>query len=218
MDTKHLAVDGYVDVLPTPGPRGTVAFELIVRPADADTAAPDTPDTVVVCSIGDPRITELLLTGIELSDLLRVTGTLVQPDDPALPGRLTVDALEVLAAAPIPVPRELVFDRYGQYAVIFNADRDAVPVFLASGEWVGEATSADLIGPADRRLGERRRPMTPAVPAQRTLLQRFPVGHPCGSRPPTSAPLFQRAQGIAARVVTDLAGDQFLMVDDTRPQ
>ncbi|RST19587.1 hypothetical protein E2C00_00650 [Streptomyces sp. WAC05374] len=115
--------------------------------ADADTAAPDTPDTVVVCSVGDPRITELLLTGIGLGDLLRVIGTLVQPDDPAVPGRLTVDAPEVLAAAPIPVPRELVFDRYGQYAVIFNADRDAVPVFLASGEWVGGATSADLVGP-----------------------------------------------------------------------
>ncbi|WP_236247004.1 hypothetical protein [Streptomyces sp. CC210A] len=147
MNTKHLAVDGYVDALPAPGPSGTVAFELIVRPADADTASPDAPDMVFVCSTGDPRITELLLTGIELGDLLRVTGTLVQPDDPAGPARLTVDALKVLAAAPIPVPRELVFDRYGRYVVIFNADRDAVPVFLASGEWVGEAASADLIGP-----------------------------------------------------------------------
>ncbi|MER7111910.1 hypothetical protein [Streptomyces sp. NPDC000229] len=45
------------------------------------------------------------------------------------------------------MPRELIFDRYGPYVVIFNADRDAVPVFLASGEWVGEAPSADLIGP-----------------------------------------------------------------------
>ncbi|MEU0276556.1 hypothetical protein [Streptomyces sp. NPDC006307] len=146
MDTKHLAVDGYVDTVPSPGPRGTAAFELIVQPADANTA-PDAPDMVVVCSTGDPRITELLLNGIQLGDLLRVTGTLVQPDDSTAPARLTVDALEVLAAAPIPVPRELVFDRYGPYVVIFNADRDAVPVFLASGEWVGEAPSADLIGP-----------------------------------------------------------------------
>ncbi|GGU60859.1 hypothetical protein [Streptomyces lavendofoliae] len=94
-----------------------------------------------------PPITELLLTGIEFGDLLRVTGTLTQSGDPAAPARLTVDALEVLAAAPIPVPCGLVFDRYGPYVVIFNADRDAVPVFLASGAWVGEAASADLIGP-----------------------------------------------------------------------
>ncbi|MEU0274582.1 hypothetical protein [Streptomyces sp. NPDC006307] len=58
--------------------------------------------------------------------------------------------------------------------------------------------------------------MTPAVPAQRTVRQRFPVGHPCGSRPPTSTPPFQRAQGVAARVVMDLASDQFLVVNDTR--
>ncbi|MGI5485124.1 hypothetical protein [Streptomyces lavendofoliae] len=41
MDTKHCAIDGYVDALPTPGPSGTVTFELIVRPADADTVSPD---------------------------------------------------------------------------------------------------------------------------------------------------------------------------------
>lgn len=85
METKHLAVDGYVDALPAPGPSGTVAFELIVRPADADTASPDAPDTVLVCSTGDPRITELLLTGVELGDLLRVTGTLTQSDAPDAP-------------------------------------------------------------------------------------------------------------------------------------
>ncbi|CAL9676642.1 hypothetical protein SUDANB105_07939 [Streptomyces sp. enrichment culture] len=146
MDTKHLTVDGYVDALPTPGPRGTTDFELIVRPTDADTVSPDAPDTVVVCSTGDPRITELLLNGIQLGDLVRVTGILVQPDDPATPARITVAALEILAAAPIPVPHELVFDRYGAYVVIFDADRDSVPVFLASGEWVGEAASAETIG------------------------------------------------------------------------
>jgi hypothetical protein len=145
MDSAHLTVDGYVDALPSPGPRGTAAFRLIVRPADADTASPDAVDTVVVCSAGDPRITGLLLSGIQFGDLLRVNGTLVQPPTPGEPARLTVDALEILAAAPIPVPRELVFDRYGPYVVIFNADSEAVPVFLSTGEWVGEATSGDLI-------------------------------------------------------------------------
>ncbi|GGU60864.1 hypothetical protein GCM10010274_57060 [Streptomyces lavendofoliae] len=55
MDTKHLAVDGYVDSLPTSGPSGTVTFELIVRPADADIASPDALDTALVCSAGAPH-------------------------------------------------------------------------------------------------------------------------------------------------------------------
>lgn len=147
MDTKYLDVDGYVDSLPSPGPGGTAAFELIVRPADADCIAPDAADTVIVCSTGDPRITELLLSRVQLGDLLRVTGTLVPSDDGAAAARLSVEALKVLTPAPVCGPPELVFDRYGLYVVIFNTDRDAVPVFLASGEWVGEAASADLIGP-----------------------------------------------------------------------
>ncbi|MFF2431996.1 hypothetical protein [Streptomyces mirabilis] len=41
MDTTHVAVDGWVDAIPAPGPRGTATFDLIVRPADADTADTD---------------------------------------------------------------------------------------------------------------------------------------------------------------------------------
>ncbi|PBD02396.1 hypothetical protein BX281_10687 [Streptomyces sp. Ag82_O1-15] len=55
MDTTHVAVDGWVDAIPAPGPRGTATFDLIVRPADADTATTDTPDTVVSCTSGAPR-------------------------------------------------------------------------------------------------------------------------------------------------------------------
>ena len=36
MDTKHCAVDGWVDAIPVPGPRDTVTFDLVVRPADID--------------------------------------------------------------------------------------------------------------------------------------------------------------------------------------
>jgi hypothetical protein len=139
MDTKHCAVDGWVDAIPAPGPRGTATFDLIVRPADIEALPDDTPDTVVTCTSGDPRITHELLNGIQPGDLLRVNGTLVQPPTPGEPARLTVDALEVLETALVPVLREMVLDRYGDYVVIFNADTDTVPVFTAHGQWVGLA-------------------------------------------------------------------------------
>lgn len=43
MDTNYCAVDGWADTIPAPSSRGTATFNLIVRPADADTIAPDTP-------------------------------------------------------------------------------------------------------------------------------------------------------------------------------
>jgi hypothetical protein len=39
----------------------------------------------------------------------------------------------------------MVMDRYGDYCVIFDADRDQVPVFTALGQWVGEADNPDSI-------------------------------------------------------------------------
>ncbi|MCQ9134583.1 hypothetical protein [Streptomyces hilarionis] len=146
MDTKHCAVDGWVDAIPAPGPRtGTATFDLIVRPADVDAVDDDAPDTVVTCTSGDPRITHELLTGIQPGDLLRVTGTLVQPQALSQPARLTIDALEVLDTALVPVLREMVLDRYGDYCVIFDANREKVPVFTAHGTWVGEADNPDAI-------------------------------------------------------------------------
>jgi len=145
MDTKHCAVDGWVDAIPAPGPRGTATFDLIVRPVDADTVADDSPDTVVSCTSGDPRITHELLNGIQPGDLLRVTGTLVQPQASGESARLTVDALEVLDTGMVPVLRDMVLDRYGDYVVIFDADHDQVPVFTASGQWVGLADNPDAI-------------------------------------------------------------------------
>ncbi|MFD8007154.1 hypothetical protein [Streptomyces mirabilis] len=100
MDTTHVAVDGWVDAIPAPGPRGTATFDLIVRPADADTAATDTPDTVVSCTSGAPQLTHALLTDIQPGDLLRVSGNLVQPQAPGEAARLTVHGLEVLDTTP----------------------------------------------------------------------------------------------------------------------
>ncbi|WP_331758676.1 hypothetical protein OH787_40745 (plasmid) [Streptomyces sp. NBC_01547] len=145
MDTKHCAVDGWVDAIPAPGPDGTATFDLVVRPADFDTADEDAPDTVVTCTSGNPGISHELLNGIQPGDLLRATGTLVQPSTPGEPARLTVDALEVLGTALVPVLRDMVLDRYGDYVVIFDADRDQVPVFTAHGTWVGLADNPDAI-------------------------------------------------------------------------
>ncbi|MFD7004121.1 hypothetical protein ACFWA5_49875 [Streptomyces mirabilis] len=101
---------------PSPPPaRGTATFDLIVRPADADTAATDTPDTVVSCTSAAPQITHALLTDIQPGDLLRVTGMLVQPQAPGEAARLTVHGLEVLDTALIPVLNDMVLDRYGDY-------------------------------------------------------------------------------------------------------
>lgn len=143
----HLAIDGYVDAIPAPGTSwGTARFDLIYSPADADYIAPDTPDTVYACATGDPRIADVLLREIQPGDLLRVTGILVQLDDPEAPAHFTVDGLEVLEAAPASVIYDLVLDRFGMYVVIFDVDRYQVPVFTTSGRWVGEAASPDAIG------------------------------------------------------------------------
>ncbi|WP_258056093.1 hypothetical protein [Streptomyces sp. Ru62] len=40
---------------------------------------------------------------------------------------------------------DLGHERFGNYVVVFDAGRDQVPVFTASGRWFGEATSADPI-------------------------------------------------------------------------
>ncbi|MDX2855167.1 hypothetical protein [Streptomyces scabiei] len=145
MDTKHYAVDGWVDAIPVPGPNGTISFDLVVRPADIDVLADDAPDTVVTCTSDNPRITRELLNGIQPGDLVRATGTLLQPPAPGEPARLTVDVLEVLDTGLVPVLREMVLDRYGDYVVVFDADHDQVPVFTAHGTWVGLADNPDAI-------------------------------------------------------------------------
>ncbi|MFF3264927.1 hypothetical protein ACFYWO_37920 [Streptomyces sp. NPDC002932] len=113
--------------------------------ADADTLPEDAPDTVVSCIAKDAGIVHELLHGIQPSDLLRVTGTLIQARTPGEPARLTVDVFEVLDTALVPVLREMVIDRFGDYCVIFDADTDAVPVFTAHGTWVGLADNPDAI-------------------------------------------------------------------------
>lgn len=54
--------------------------------------------------------------------------------------------------------------------------------------------------------------MTTALPAQRTVLERFPAGHLRGSWPADEFAAAQRAQGTDAPVVMDLDSDQLLIV------
>ncbi|WP_329202794.1 MULTISPECIES: hypothetical protein [unclassified Streptomyces] len=131
----HLAIDGYLDAIPAPGTSwGTATFDLIHSPGDADQLIPDAPDTMYACTTSDPRIADALLREIQPGDLLRVTGTVLQPDTEGAPARLTVDALEVLDTAPLPVLHDLVIERWGNYASVFDADRDGVPVFTVDGK------------------------------------------------------------------------------------
>ncbi|MCA1219290.1 hypothetical protein [Streptomyces sp. 8L] len=57
--------------------------------------------------------------------------------------------------------------------------------------------------------------MTTTVPAQRTIMKRFPAGHPRGSRPADEYAASQRIQGTDAQVVMDLDTDEFLVVANT---
>ncbi|OEJ21810.1 hypothetical protein AR457_41005 [Streptomyces agglomeratus] len=60
--------------------------------------------------------------------------------------------------------------------------------------------------------------MTTTIPQARTILERFPAGHPRGSWPADEYAAAQRDQGTDAQVVMDLGSDQFLVVTDTTTQ
>ncbi|MCF3180023.1 hypothetical protein IPZ70_08720 [Streptomyces polychromogenes] len=52
--------------------------------------------------------------------------------------------------------------------------------------------------------------------APRTVLERFPAGHPRGSWPADEYAAAQRAQGRDVHVVMDLTTDEFLVVTTAR--
>ncbi|NUK09934.1 hypothetical protein HRW18_18380 [Streptomyces lunaelactis] len=60
--------------------------------------------------------------------------------------------------------------------------------------------------------------MPTTAPQARTVLEWFPAGHPRGSWPADEYAATQRAQGTDARVVMDLASDQFLVVANATAQ
>jgi len=140
MDAMPLVLDGYLDTVAVPGDTdGTTArFRLTVSPTE-DVAD----EAMLPCTTGDPRVAHAVLTEIQPGDLLRVSGTLSVPGSSDGIICLHVDALEVLSGSPM--RGEMVLDRYGPYLVVFDADIETVPVFTATGTWVGTAKDPDLI-------------------------------------------------------------------------
>ncbi|MFI6881132.1 hypothetical protein ACIBL6_47580 [Streptomyces sp. NPDC050400] len=149
-----LTIDGYVDAIPQPGPGSTVTFDLIHSPHTADDAttgewdeicAADTPDTPYACTTADPGIAEQLLHDIQPGDLVHVTGTLLQAGTHDTPARIDIATLDVLVASPLGVLSGMTLDRWGAYVAVFDPDRDTVPLFTETGQWVGEAESPDAL-------------------------------------------------------------------------
>ncbi|TVL88510.1 hypothetical protein CD790_30915 [Streptomyces sp. SAJ15] len=134
-----MTIDGFLDTVPEPGDTdGTVRFLLVSSPTDDPVD-----EAILPCTTGDPRIVHALLTELRSGDLLHVSGILTLPGSADGGVRLSVDALEVLATAP--VRGGTVLDRFGPYLVVLDADHDQVPIFTETGRWVGEAGDPDKI-------------------------------------------------------------------------
>lgn len=68
--------------------------------------------------------------------------------------------------------------------------------------------STPTLSSADRAAHDLASYVRPA----RTVLQRFPAGGPRGSWPAEEFARLQRAEGVPAEVVMDLATDAFLVI------
>ncbi|MFI0020311.1 hypothetical protein [Streptomyces griseus] len=143
---SYVTLDGYIDTTPETGTGATVRFDLIHSPDDLDPTEPDAPEQVYACTTEQPATAELVLHQAKLGDLLRVTGTITEPDTPGTPPRLRVHTVDILDVAPLTTVSGTVLERYGSYVVVFDADRNEVPVFTTAGSWVGEATTPESIG------------------------------------------------------------------------
>ncbi|MEW1678153.1 hypothetical protein [Streptomyces noursei] len=149
MDTIPLAIDGYLDTEPIPGPRGTARFRLISSPTE-DVSE----ESVLACVTGDPFIVHLALTELRPGDVLRVAGMLTLPDRASGAVQLQVDALEVLQEVPLTLAEtadeaeaadQLTFDRYGTYIAVSTSNTPGVQLWTEAGTWVGIATEPATI-------------------------------------------------------------------------
>ncbi|MFC9183356.1 hypothetical protein ACFTZJ_22105 [Streptomyces globisporus] len=143
---SHVTLDGYIDTTPETGPGATVRFDLIHSPDHLDPADPDAPEQVIACTTDHPAAAELVLHQAKLGDLLRITGTITETDTPGAPPHLRVHTVDIVDVAPLTSLSGTVLERYGNYLLVFDADRDEVPVFTTAGRWVGEATTPESIG------------------------------------------------------------------------
>ncbi|MFJ3973463.1 hypothetical protein ACIPYR_35715 [Streptomyces parvus] len=129
-----------------PDERTTVRFDLIHSPDHLDPTGPDAPEQLLSCTTDHPAAAELVLHPAQLGDLLRVTGTLTEPDAPSTPPHLRVHTVDILDVAPLTTVSGTVLERYGNYVLVFDADRNEVPVFTTADRWVGEAATPEGIG------------------------------------------------------------------------
>ncbi len=144
--TSQATLDGYIDTTPETDTGTTVRFDLIHSPDHLDPTDPDALEQLFACTTDHPAAAELVLHQAKLGDLLRVTGALSEPDTPGTPPRLRVHTVDILDVAPLTTISGTVLERYGNYALLFDADRNEVPVFTTAGHWVGEATTPEAIG------------------------------------------------------------------------
>ncbi|MFG3398601.1 hypothetical protein [Streptomyces parvus] len=143
---SNVTLDGYIDTTPETDTGTTVRFDLIHSPDHLDPTEPDAPEQVYACTTEHPAATELVLHQAKLGDLLRVTGTITEPDNPGTPPRLRVHTIDILDVPQLTTVSSTVLERYGNYVVAFDADRNEVPVFTTAGHWVGEAATPEGIG------------------------------------------------------------------------
>ncbi|MFF2236331.1 hypothetical protein [Streptomyces anulatus] len=142
-----ITLDGYLDTAPEPGTHPAAAhFDLIRLHDHLDTTEPDSCAQVFACTTETPAATQLILHRAQLGDLLRISGTVTEPGSPGTPPHLRVHAIDVLDTAPLTTLGATVLERYGTYVLVFDADRDEVPVFTTTGRWVAEAATPDAIG------------------------------------------------------------------------
>lgn len=151
---QHHAVDGYVEEIPDPR-WGIASFTLIHPPQLRGPAGTRQPGHRVRVHHERPARHR----GPHPGRAAGRPGTRRRhhrrAQRPRRPVHLTVTALRVLQ--PAPTPPVMTLDRYGDYAVVFDAGIDTVPVFTAGGQWVGTAPDPDGVAALIARHDHRTR-------------------------------------------------------------
>ncbi|MDX3342700.1 hypothetical protein PV409_32580 [Streptomyces sp. ME02-6979.5a] len=118
---------------------------------------------IFACTTNHPVAAECILHQAKLGGLLGITGTLTEPDIPGTSPYLRIHTADILDVVPLTIVSGTVLEHYGNYALVFDADRSEVPMFTTAGRWVGEATTPEGIGHLIRAF-ENTTPDPPAIP------------------------------------------------------
>lgn len=177
-DSK-IVLDGYLDdqTLPDDLSEASVRFQLVVSPTE------DRIDELVMpCTVTNPELAHAVVNDLGASDLLRVSGHLLLPRDPADGIRLQVSAIHVLEdgidlsqvasedeLGPAALSEYGYIERYADYQTWNDPDACLTSVWHASGEWVDSTDDpsalSDLIATHRRRTTPTPANATHAVPA-----------------------------------------------------